>query len=119
MVRSVAQTWLESAFLDSFGNLVSFRSCHLIFIIGGRSDAANEAVALFNMPENAARLKGPELECELLTHALIVASSNTHVSFAAGANDIGKFFMLIIPISTELLGKVRTGKKKCKSSPLV
>jgi hypothetical protein len=29
-------------------------------------EAANAAVALFNIPENAARLKAPELECELV-----------------------------------------------------
>jgi hypothetical protein len=28
------------------------------------SEAAAAAVALFNLPENAARLKAPELECE-------------------------------------------------------
>jgi hypothetical protein len=29
------------------------------------SEAAAAAVALFNLPENAARLKAPELECEI------------------------------------------------------
>jgi hypothetical protein len=38
--------------------------------------------------------------------------------FATGANDIGKFFMLIIPISTDLLGKVRSGKN-CIEGPRI
>jgi len=49
--------------------------------------AASEAVALFNIPENAARLQAAQNEC---------------------AGDISKFFMLCIPIATEILGQVIT-----------
>ena len=43
------------------------------------ADAANEAVALFNIPENAARLKGPEQECK--RSAALTAACNIGLIF--------------------------------------
>ena len=49
------------------------------------AEAAHEAVKIFEAPENAARVHEVQQQC---------------------AGDLGKFFMLMIPLATELVGSV-------------
>ena len=74
--------------------------------------AASEAVALFNIPGNAARLQAAQNECKILVingHSRLIfiwkSSPNLFPTYP-GAGDISKFFMLCIPIATEILGQV-------------
>ena len=48
-------------------------------------EAAQEAVAIFDEPANAAQLTKVQAEC---------------------AGDLGKFFMMVIPLATQLVGSV-------------
>ena len=71
--------------------------------------AATEAVSLFAIPENAAKLQAAQNECKSfdLLLALGIFLPYRPIFFLTGAGDIGKFFMLCIPIATEILGQVQ------------
>lgn len=49
------------------------------------AEAAKESVQVFEAPENAAKVQAVQAEC---------------------AGDLGKFFMMMIPLATELVGSV-------------
>lgn len=68
-------------------------------------------MTLLKIPENAAQLDSVERECQYtISFAAFVVYilSDIESMLCLGANDISKFFMLIIPIVSQIVGGVST-----------